>query len=123
MTLQTKLALLRAKFEAVETPEERAIMRRTLEPIQEVAIQGQRAGLVKRRSMMRIMARRTKAAADRAYRSKSRARRRFRLIQASVRSTIQRLGRTTKRCSSLRLTISSVQVPVFARAAATVDPW
>jgi hypothetical protein len=37
-----------------------------LEPIQEVAIQGQRAGLVKRRSMMRIMARRTKAAADRA---------------------------------------------------------
>jgi hypothetical protein len=34
---------------------------RTLEPIREVVIQEQRIGLVKRRSMMRIMARRTKA--------------------------------------------------------------
>ena len=39
---------------------------------------------------MRIMASLTKAAAVRAYRSKSRAKRRLRLIQASVRSTIQR---------------------------------
>ena len=37
--------------------------------------------------MTRIMARRMKAAADRAWRSKSRASRRFRLIQARVRST------------------------------------
>ena len=51
------------------------------------------------------MARRMKAAAFRAWRSKSLARRRQRLIQAKVRSTIQRLGRTTNRCSSLRLTV------------------
>ena len=44
--------------------------------------------------MMRIMASLTKAATVRAYRSKSRAKRRLRLIQARVRSTIQRLGRT-----------------------------
>ena len=37
-----------------------------LEPIQEVAIQEQRVGLVNRRSMMRIIARRMNAAADRA---------------------------------------------------------
>ncbi len=37
-----------------------------LEPIQEVRIQEQRVGLVNRRSMMRIIARRMKAAADRA---------------------------------------------------------
>ena len=42
----------------------RAILyrRRALEPIQEVGIHEQRVGLVKRLSMMRIMARRTKAA-------------------------------------------------------------
>jgi hypothetical protein len=37
-----------------------------LEPIQEVRIQEQRVGLVNRRSMMRIIARRINAAADRA---------------------------------------------------------
>jgi hypothetical protein len=37
-----------------------------LEPIQEVRIQEQRVGLVSRRSMMRIIARRINAAADRA---------------------------------------------------------
>src|SRR5438876_914625 len=63
---------------------------------------------------MRIMASLTKAATVRAYRSKSRAKRRLRLIQASVRSTIQRLGRTTNLCSSLRLTISTTQRPVLA---------
>jgi hypothetical protein len=36
------------------------------EPIQEVRIQEQRVGLVNRRSMMRIIARRMNAAADRA---------------------------------------------------------
>ena len=42
------------------------------------------------------MARRKKAATVRAYRSKSRANRRYRVVQAKVRSTIQRLGRTTE---------------------------
>jgi hypothetical protein len=41
---------------------------------------------------MRIMASLTKAATVREYRSKSRAKRRLRLIHARVRSTIQRLG-------------------------------
>ena len=41
--------------------------------------------------------------------SRSRARRRLRLIQAKVRSTIQRLGSTTKRWASLRLTICKLQ--------------
>jgi hypothetical protein len=50
--------------------------------------------------MMRMMAILTKAATERAYRSKSRAKRRLRLIQARVLSTIQRLGRTTNLCSS-----------------------
>ena len=80
-----------------------------LEPILEVWIHAERIGRVKRRSMMRIMARRMKAATVRAYRSKSRARRRLRLIHASVRSTIQRLGSTTNLCNSLRLTISTIQ--------------
>src|SRR5512147_1041564 len=52
-----------------------------LEPIQEVRIHEQRDGLVKRRSMSRIMASRMKAATVRAERSKARARRRLRLIQ------------------------------------------
>ena len=38
-------------------------------------------------------------------------------------STIQRLGSTTKRCSSLRWTIVSFQVPVLAMAAAVFCPW
>src|SRR5205085_10223765 len=64
--------------------------------------------------MMRIMASLTKAATVRAYRSKSRAKRRLRLIHARVRSTIQRFGKTTNLCSSLRLTISNTQRPVLA---------
>ena len=58
-----------------------------------------------------------------AYRSKSRARRRLRLIQANVRSTIQRFGSATKRCASVRLTISSFQQPVVATVAAILGPW
>ena len=50
--------------------------------------------------MMRIIARRTEAAAMRQWRSKSRASLRLRLIHACVRSPIQRFGRTTKRCRS-----------------------
>ena len=42
----------------------------------------------------------------------------MRLIQANVRSTIQRFGRATKRCASVRLTISSFQQPVVATVAA-----
>ena len=96
---------------------------RLLEPIQEVAIHRQGVGGVKRLSMMRIMARRTKATTVLAYRSKSRARRRLQLIQANVRSTIQRFGRATKRCASVRLTISSFQQPVVATVAAILGPW
>src|SRR5207253_8945217 len=66
--------------------------------------------------MMRIMANLTKAATVRAYRSKSRAKRRLRLLHARVRSTIQRLGRTTNLCSSLRLTISTTHWPALAVA-------
>src|SRR5580658_2934058 len=86
----------------------------SLEPIQEVGIHGQRVDLVNRRSMRRIIARRMKAATVAAWRSKSRARRRLRLIQAKARSTIHRLGNTANLCSSLRLTISMVHLPVEA---------
>jgi len=72
--------------------------------------------------MRRIMAMRTKAAAMRQWRSKSRARRRFRLIQPMVRSTIQRFGSTTKRWRSQRRTISILHVPVRATAAAIFGP-
>ena len=47
--------------------------------------------------MMRIMARWMKATTERTWRSKSRASRRQRTIQAKVRSTIQRFGSTSKR--------------------------
>ena len=58
--------------------------------------------------MILIMAIWMKAAALWAYRSKSLAIRLFALIQASVRSTIQRLGRTTKPFAvSERRTIST----------------
>jgi hypothetical protein len=65
--------------------------------------------------MMRDLASLTKAATVREYRSKSRAKRRLRLIQARVRSTIQRLGKTTNLCSLLRLTISNTQRPVLGK--------
>jgi septum formation topological specificity factor MinE len=72
--------------------------------------------------MKRIMASLTKAATVRAYRSKSHAKRRLRLIHAKVRSTIRRLGKTTNLCSSLRLTISNTQRPVLAAARAARGP-
>lgn len=72
--------------------------------------------------MMRIIAMRTKAAAMRQCRSKSRASRRLRLIQPMLRSTIQRFGNTTNRCRSQRRTISIFQVPVRATAAAIFGP-
>src|SRR3981189_850477 len=93
-----------------------------LEPIREVGIQAERLGCVRRRSIMRIMASLTKAATVREYRSKSRAKRRLRLIQAKVRLTIQRLGKTTNLCSSLRLTISKTQRQVLAGACAARGP-
>ncbi len=94
-----------------------------LEPIPEEWIQDMGFGLVRRLSMMRIMASRTKAATVLAYRSKSRERRRHRLIQAKVLSTIHRLGKTTKPLAmSLRLTISTFQVPVLAAVARTRGP-
>jgi hypothetical protein len=64
--------------------------------------------------MMRIMARRMKATTVVALRSKSLIRRRLRLIPARVRSTTQRLGTITNLFSSLRLTISTIQLPVLA---------
>lgn len=93
-----------------------------LEPIQEVEIHRQVVGLVNRLSMMRIMASLMNAATVLAKRSKSRANRRLRLIQARVRSTIQRLGTTTNLFSSFRLTISTTQLPVLAAASATRGP-
>src|SRR5215210_7493107 len=61
------------------------------------------------RSMRRIEARRTKASAFRFKFSQSLARRRQRLSQAIVLSTIHRFGRTTKLLAALeRLTISSL---------------
>ena len=60
------------------------------------------------------IARGGRAAAVLARFSKSRASRRLRLIQASVRSTIQRLATTTKPSALLgRLTISTRQQPVL----------
>ena len=70
--------------------------RMELEPIREVWIHDE-AFAASRLSMMRIMARRTKAATVIAQRSKSRARRRLRLIQANVLSTIHLLGKTGHR--------------------------
>ena len=92
-----------------------------LEPIREVRIHAE-GFAASRRSMMRIMAMRTKAAAMRQCRSKLRARRRLRLIQSMVRSRIQRFGSTTKRCLSQRRTISIFYGPVRATAAAIFGP-
>jgi len=102
----------------------------TSEPIREVLIHAEGVG-ASRRSMMRIIAMRTKAAAMRQCRSKwpladlrsPRASRRLRLIQPMVRSTIQRFGSTTKRWRSQRRTISILQCPVRATAAAIFGPW
>jgi len=72
---------------------------------------------------MRNMARRTKAAARRTWRSSSRASLRWWLIQATVRSTIHRLGSTTKRCGLHRRTICRSHGPVRCVAAAIFGPW
>ena len=74
------------------------------------------------RGMMRITAMRTKAVAMRQCRSKSRAKRRLRLIHPMVRPKIQRIGGTTNRCLSQRPTISIFQDPVWATAAAIDGP-
>ena len=80
--------------------------------------------LIIRRSMSRIMARMTNAAWDLAWFSKSLVRRRHRPSQPNVRSTIQRLGSTTKPlAASERLTISS-GMPASARTSVAVAaPW
>lgn len=62
--------------------------------------------------MIRIVAVRTKAAAIRQWRSKSRARRRLRLIQAMVRSKIQLFGSTTDLYLSQRRVVSIFHLPV-----------
>ena len=72
--------------------------------------------------MMRIIAIRTKAAAMRQCRSKSRASRRFRLIHPMVRSTIHRFGSTTNLCLSQRRTILIFHGPVRATAVAIFGP-
>src|SRR5437764_10658587 len=95
-----------------------AAARAALEPYRKVTTQFERFA-ARRRSMMRIIARRMKATALLACRSKSLAKRRQLLIQAKVRSTIQRLGSTTKRWRSERLTISSFHVPLVAMVAAS----
>ena len=72
--------------------------------------------------MMRIMAMWTKAVAIWQCRSKSRARRRLRLIHPMVRSTTQRFGSTTNLYLSQRRTISIYHVPVRATAAIFSPP-
>src|SRR5438105_1841382 len=72
--------------------------------------------------MMRIIASLTEGGDRCAHIARNRARR-LRLIQARVLSTIQRLGRMTNLCSSLRLTISTAQWPVLAVACVTRGPW
>jgi hypothetical protein len=70
------------------------------------------------------MASRRKASAVRVRVSTSLASRRQRPSQANVRSTIQRLGSTTKPAAwSERLTISSSQAPRARTAAAVAGPW
>lgn len=78
-------------------------------PIRKVLVQEQLLDLVSRLSMRRTMASRTNATTVLAWRSDSRISRRLRLIQANVRSTIQRYGSTTQRCASERFTISIFQ--------------
>src|SRR5215831_19950485 len=72
--------------------------------------------------MMRIMARRMKAATVVARRSKSRAKRRLRLIQANVLSTIHRLGKTSNPAGWDRFTISNFHAPVRPHTSAVLSP-
>src|SRR5271156_2682447 len=69
--------------------------------------------------MRRIDARRKNASALQFRFSQSLASRRHRLSHAMVRSTIHRFGSTMKVCNSLRLTISTTQLPERAAASAT----
>src|SRR3546814_21157129 len=70
-----------------------------------------------------IEAMKSHAVAEAMVCSKSLARRRFRLSQASVRSTTQRLGSTTKPFAvSDRLTISRVHLPMRRRASLSFSP-
>jgi len=75
----------------------------------------------KGRSVIRIIASSMKAATVRAYRPKSHAKRRLRLIQARVRSTIQPLGKTTNLCSSLRLSLGGFAINSRSRRAHLVS--
>ena len=80
--------------------------------------------LPKRLSMSLIMARRTRAVAVLAKFSKSLAKRRLRLIQARVRSTIHLLAITAKPFwASGRLTISIRHAPDLRTVSRTLGPW
>ena len=74
------------------------------------------------RSINRIMARRRQATANRARLFLFLDHRRFRPIRPTVRSTIHRFGSTTKRCRSVRLTISICHGPSALTAAAVGAP-
>src|SRR6185503_4896849 len=79
-------------------------------------------GLQSLRSIRRIEARRRKASALWLRFSQSLARRRHRLSQAMDRSTIQRLGSTTKPLArSERLTISTVRLRIALAAPISED--
>ncbi|MGH2548795.1 MAG: hypothetical protein ACRDHN_05365, partial [Thermomicrobiales bacterium] len=77
----------------------------SLEPVREVVSEEQGHGLVNRRSMMQIMARRMKVTVP--------------LFLAKMRSTNHRLGRTMTFCAPVRFTISIGQVPMSATTWAT----
>ena len=89
----------------VEDERARLVMAKIYEPLE--AVRKHHAGLHSFRSMRRMEARRRKASALRLRHSQSLASLRQRPSQARVRSTIQRLGRTTKPLAwPNRLTIS-----------------
>jgi transposase len=84
-----------------------------------VSVRKLHAGLQSFRSMRRMEARRRNARAVWLRFSQSRARRRHRLSHAMVRSTIQRLGSTTKPFACLlRLTISTARLGIVSAAPA-----
>src|SRR4051794_1922799 len=82
-----------------------------------VSVRQLHEGLQSLRSMRRMEARRRNASALWLRFSQSRARRRHRLSHAMVRSTIQRLGSTTKPLACLlRLTISTARLGIALAA-------
>src|SRR4051794_19567689 len=82
-----------------------------------VSVRQLHEGLQSLRSMRRMEARRRNASALGLRFSQSRARRRHRLSHAMVRSTIQRLGSTTKPLACLlRLTISTARLGIALAA-------